>query len=596
MLGLLARSASGQALSVYTNIITGPRRPADVDGPDEVHVVVLDNGRSRILGSRVPGGPALHPLRRLLNACPVYRQVGGHAYGSVYAGPDRRGPHAAAAPGGSRGGGDWPRRRRCAGRAGRSARSATRCTTSCCSCTRRPRRRHRRGRVRAWGSPGGRGSESTPGPRSSTASPTRIGRLGRRLARGRTDARLGRRVGRRGTSVNGREEVFLRRCRTAAAEPPAHRPSSRSRASFPPGGRGVASAPPDDDRWVPVLRGPRWSPPLPPYDAERVGAAVAEVVAGRGPVLVNEHVRHRLGSGDVGGDGKVLVWPACGLGEAARGQRGGRSDCRHRVHRQRRGRQRPQQPLVSLYPPRRRLRAVRGRHGAAAATSCAADRRWPRPPTIPWCSSPAVTGSGDIEMRLRSGAPTGRGGPVLDRRMSPLFADPFHPDLQLPRSERSAESTPTPRARSRPWPRNTSDGDDGVPWLAAHPGRRRRASSQAGLPAGNHLPSSRLAPVPGPDRPTPTSTEASETTEALAQPPTRSEPHWRTVSIHYQDSPQSPATSCPPPATPPEPDPLLSSPRAQLSTSVSTMLVCQQLATMTTSSTTLLRQPGRVQC
>ena len=48
--GLLARSATGQALSVYTNIITGPRRPGDVDGPDEVHVVVLDNGRTRILG------------------------------------------------------------------------------------------------------------------------------------------------------------------------------------------------------------------------------------------------------------------------------------------------------------------------------------------------------------------------------------------------------------------------------------------------------------------------------------------------------------------------------------------------------------------
>ena len=87
MLGLLARSASGQALSVYTNIITGPRRPGDVDGPDEVHVVVLDNGRSRILGSAFQ--EALHCIRcgACLNACPVYRQVGGHAYGSVYAGP-----------------------------------------------------------------------------------------------------------------------------------------------------------------------------------------------------------------------------------------------------------------------------------------------------------------------------------------------------------------------------------------------------------------------------------------------------------------------------------------------------------------------------
>jgi len=87
MLGLLARSATGQALSVYTNIITGPRREGDVDGPREVHVVVLDNGRSRVLGTKFQ--EALHCIRcgACLNVCPVYRQVGGHAYGSVYAGP-----------------------------------------------------------------------------------------------------------------------------------------------------------------------------------------------------------------------------------------------------------------------------------------------------------------------------------------------------------------------------------------------------------------------------------------------------------------------------------------------------------------------------
>ena len=68
---------------------------ADVDGPDEVHVVVLDNGRSRILGSAFQ--EALHCIRcgACLNACPVYRQVGGHAYGSVYAGPP--GPPGGAA-------------------------------------------------------------------------------------------------------------------------------------------------------------------------------------------------------------------------------------------------------------------------------------------------------------------------------------------------------------------------------------------------------------------------------------------------------------------------------------------------------------------
>ncbi len=87
MLEVLARSATGQRLSVYTNIVTGPRRPGDPDGPDEFHVVILDNGRSRVLGS--PESEILACIRcgACLNICPVYREVGGHAYGSVYSGP-----------------------------------------------------------------------------------------------------------------------------------------------------------------------------------------------------------------------------------------------------------------------------------------------------------------------------------------------------------------------------------------------------------------------------------------------------------------------------------------------------------------------------
>ena len=87
MLNLLARSATGQALTVYTNIITGPRRGDEIDGPEELHVVVLDGGRSAALGTRF--SPALHCIRcgACLNVCPVYRQVGGHAYDSVYSGP-----------------------------------------------------------------------------------------------------------------------------------------------------------------------------------------------------------------------------------------------------------------------------------------------------------------------------------------------------------------------------------------------------------------------------------------------------------------------------------------------------------------------------
>ncbi|MBI1882222.1 MAG: lactate utilization protein [Chloroflexi bacterium] len=115
MLQLLARSATGQKLSVYTNIITGPRRrdeeaerrggedgansqhlhpppatchtPLEPDGPDELHIIILDNGRSKILGSEL--AEILYCIRcgACLNICPVYQQIGGHAYGSIYPGP-----------------------------------------------------------------------------------------------------------------------------------------------------------------------------------------------------------------------------------------------------------------------------------------------------------------------------------------------------------------------------------------------------------------------------------------------------------------------------------------------------------------------------
>jgi L-lactate dehydrogenase complex protein LldF len=86
-LKLLARAATGQPLSVYTTLITGPRRPGELDGPEEFHLVILDNGRSKILGS--PFRESLQCLRcgACLNACPVYRRIGGHAYGGVYGGP-----------------------------------------------------------------------------------------------------------------------------------------------------------------------------------------------------------------------------------------------------------------------------------------------------------------------------------------------------------------------------------------------------------------------------------------------------------------------------------------------------------------------------
>ncbi|HEV3407801.1 MAG TPA: LutB/LldF family L-lactate oxidation iron-sulfur protein, partial [Gaiellaceae bacterium] len=87
LLRLLARSATGQKLSVYTTVYTGPRREGEADGPDELHVVVLDNGRSKLLGGRYQ--EMLNCIRcgACLNVCPVYRMSGGGAYGPVYSGP-----------------------------------------------------------------------------------------------------------------------------------------------------------------------------------------------------------------------------------------------------------------------------------------------------------------------------------------------------------------------------------------------------------------------------------------------------------------------------------------------------------------------------
>jgi L-lactate dehydrogenase complex protein LldF len=87
MLQVLARSATGQKLSVYTSVISGPARPGESDGPEEFHLVLLDNGRSQILGGQYAEALMCIRCGACLNACPVYQSIGGHAYGSVYAGP-----------------------------------------------------------------------------------------------------------------------------------------------------------------------------------------------------------------------------------------------------------------------------------------------------------------------------------------------------------------------------------------------------------------------------------------------------------------------------------------------------------------------------
>ena len=85
MLQLLPRSSTGERMNPYTSMWTGVH---EGDGPQEVHVVLLDNGRSRVLADEL-GRQALRCIRcsACLNVCPVYERAGGHAYGSVYPGP-----------------------------------------------------------------------------------------------------------------------------------------------------------------------------------------------------------------------------------------------------------------------------------------------------------------------------------------------------------------------------------------------------------------------------------------------------------------------------------------------------------------------------
>jgi L-lactate dehydrogenase complex protein LldF len=86
-LGVLAKSATGQKLSVYTTLVQGPRRPGELEGPDEFHLVLLDNGRIAQIGGTLREALSCLRCGACLNVCPVYRQIGGHAYGYTYPGP-----------------------------------------------------------------------------------------------------------------------------------------------------------------------------------------------------------------------------------------------------------------------------------------------------------------------------------------------------------------------------------------------------------------------------------------------------------------------------------------------------------------------------
>src|ERR1039457_7040166 len=87
-LKLLARSATGQWLSVYTSFLSGPRRAGEIDGPEEFYVVLVDNGRTKLLADREKR-ESLYCIRcgACLNHCPVYRKIGGHSFPWVYSGP-----------------------------------------------------------------------------------------------------------------------------------------------------------------------------------------------------------------------------------------------------------------------------------------------------------------------------------------------------------------------------------------------------------------------------------------------------------------------------------------------------------------------------
>ncbi len=87
LLKLLARSATSQPLTCYTHFMTGPRRANEPDGPEEMHIILVDNGRSEILKPETREMLRCIRCGACLNACPVYRKIGGHSYGAVYSGP-----------------------------------------------------------------------------------------------------------------------------------------------------------------------------------------------------------------------------------------------------------------------------------------------------------------------------------------------------------------------------------------------------------------------------------------------------------------------------------------------------------------------------
>ncbi|MCW3120581.1 MAG: hypothetical protein JWQ38_73, partial [Flavipsychrobacter sp.] len=84
---LLATYGTGQNLTVYNTIFTGPKKADETDGPEEMYVILLDNGRTNLLRKEVRESMYCIRCGSCLNACPVYKNIGGHAYGATYSGP-----------------------------------------------------------------------------------------------------------------------------------------------------------------------------------------------------------------------------------------------------------------------------------------------------------------------------------------------------------------------------------------------------------------------------------------------------------------------------------------------------------------------------
>jgi L-lactate dehydrogenase complex protein LldF len=87
LLRILPMAGTGQRITTYVTFLSGPRRPQEPDGPDETHLVILDNGRASILGTEFADVLRCIRCGACLNVCPIYRNIGGHAYGAVYPGP-----------------------------------------------------------------------------------------------------------------------------------------------------------------------------------------------------------------------------------------------------------------------------------------------------------------------------------------------------------------------------------------------------------------------------------------------------------------------------------------------------------------------------